>query len=620
MVLAATHLSKFAPTNKLVARSKLGLPLDSHLIAFSGAELLNCGRNIDFLQAVAGHLRGNWQRARVETVFIGSGGIDIGLPMHEAPRIEDTAHLSLIYAAADVFALPSSEETTQSVILESLLSGTPVVTFPVRHARRLILHKDTGFITSSQEAIEFANGLVWALIAEENDHAHPRGLRCHLHAQSVVSSGLAEGAVIGQPATSDIQSAVGGTSLSQFAMPASQPDLSRSSVNGALSQSMKWSIIEAAFDEHEIAGLVRAENIGEVVTHQTALPSVVAFCEDEAVAIAPVRLDGDSLRFHLELPRRFLFDISEADFDLRVGIPSVSNDTTKVALPQRPLISAERLLQINRAGANNSPPRKEFGIILYSHTRTSSAMLVLESLKRQGVLKNVEIWMDGDQGKPTIRKKLEAAEAQFRAFGVERVVRHRGNLGFRKLILQSLIYMAEKYDRFIVLEDDCFPSRIAIEEFMRSLDRYADNTGVLTTYGHHFLVPAERPLCPRFQGWGWATWADKIKPFLSELVYLYSLREEEYIEWTNAQMTPEILAHLDCTEPRGASITLKKFFAWDETLALLAALVNMRHAPTENRCIYNFGAGEESTHFSNVDLYRKPPFNMISKSEVWDYF
>jgi hypothetical protein len=143
---------------------------------------------------------------------------------------------------------------------------------------------------------------------------------------------------------------------------------------------------------------------------------------------------------------------------------------------------------------------------------------------------------------------------------------------------------------------------------------------VLTTYGHHFLVPAEQPLCPRFQGWGWATWSDRIRPFIAELAYLFSLRESEFTAWTRSVMTPEILARLDCTAPRGASITLQRFFAWDETLALLAALADMKHAPTERRCIYNFGVGEDSTHFSNIDWYRKPPFNMILKSEVWDHY
>lgn len=375
-------------------------------------------------------------------------------------------------------------------------------------------------------------------------------------------------------------------------------------------------ITGADFDEHEITGTAEGPGDGA----DRPLPSVMAFSSGEAVAMAPLRPEGAGYRFRMELPRGFLFDGAEDSVELRLAVPQVSAEATGVALPRRRLVSAERLLEFDVSGSDTPSRRKPFGIVLYSFTRTEGAMLVLESLKRQGALEHVEIWMDGDQGKPAVKKALESAEEEFRDFGIDRITRHRGNLGFRKLILQSLMYMADTYDRFIVLEDDCFPSGVAVEEFIRALDKHADDPEVLTTYGHHFLVPAEQPLCPRFQGWGWATWSDKIRPFIAELAYLFSLRESEFTAWTKSVMTPEILARLDCTAPRGASITLQRFFAWDETLALLAALADMKHAPTDTRCIYNFGVGEDSTHFSNIDWYRKPPFNMILKSEVWDHY
>lgn len=399
-------------------------------------------------------------------------------------------------------------------------------------------------------------------------------------------------------------------------LPPAQSALARVALTEASDLVAGFSITGAEFDEHEITGTAEGPGDGA----DRPLPSVMAFSSGEAVAMAPLRPEGAGYSFRMELPRGFLFDGAEDSVELRLAVPQVSAEATGVALPRRRLVSAERLLEFDVAGSDTPSRRKPFGIVLYSFTRTEGAMLVLESLKRQGALEHVEIWMDGDQGKPAVKKALENAEEEFRDFGIDRITRHRGNLGFRKLILQSLMYMADTYDRFIVLEDDCFPSGVAVEEFIRALDKHADDPEVLTTYGHHFLVPAEQPLCPRFQGWGWATWSDKIRPFIAELAYLFSLRESEFTAWTQSVMTPEILARLDCTAPRGASITLQRFFAWDETLALLAALADMKHAPTDTRCIYNFGVGEDSTHFSNIDWYRKPPFNMILKSEVWDHY
>ncbi len=381
-------------------------------------------------------------------------------------------------------------------------------------------------------------------------------------------------------------------------------------------------IADAQLEEGEITGTLTATE-----TVRAPLPQVIAYHGDVAVALAPVQQGADgTLSFRIELPRDVLFDGDVAQISLRVGQTSAAGDKVAVAIPKRRLLSAERLLAFDRPSEGSEaqndarPARKPLGIVLYSFTRTDAAMLVLESLKKQGALDLVEIWMDGDQGKPATKEALEKAEAEFRAFGVKKITRHRGNLGFRKLIIQSLMYMVDTYERFIVLEDDCFPSSVAIEEFTRSLDAHADTPNVLTTYGHHFLIEEEIPYCPRFQGWGWATYSDRFRPFLMELAYLFSLPESAYLEWTHSVLTPEIIAKLDATEPRGASITVQRFFAWDETLALISALAGAVHAPTERRCIYNFGVGGDSTHFTNIDWYRKPPFNMILKDEVWDHF
>lgn len=382
-------------------------------------------------------------------------------------------------------------------------------------------------------------------------------------------------------------------------------------------------IADAQLEEGEITGTLTATE-----TVRAPLPQVIAYNGDVAVALAPVQQGADgTLRFRIELPRDVLFDGDVAQITLRVGQTSPAGDKVAVPIPKRRLLSAERLLAFDRpseddedASHNAKPARKPLGIVLYSFTRTDAAMLVLESLKKQGKLDLVEIWMDGDQGKPAVKEALEKAEAEFREFGVSKVTRHRGNLGFRKLIIQSLMYMVDTYERFIVLEDDCFPSSIAIDEFTRSLDAHADTPHVLTTYGHHFKIENEVPYCPRFQGWGWATYSDRFRPFLMELAYLFSLSESAYLEWTHSVLTPEIVAKLDSTAPRGASITVQRFFAWDETLALISALAGAVHAPTEKRCIFNFGVGGDSTHFTNIDWYRKPPFNMILKDEVWDHF
>ena len=98
------------------------------------------------------------------------------------------------------------------------------------------------------------------------------------------------------------------------------------------------------------------------------------------------------------------------------------------------------------------------------------------------------------------------------------------------------------------------------------------------------------------------------------------MSEDEYKRFINAELSDELLEHIDVTPGRQPSSTFKKFFAWDEALCFLAGKKGLTHKRTAERLIFNFGVGESSTHFGNIDYYRKPPFNMVSADEIWDHF
>ena len=263
---------------------------------------------------------------------------------------------------------------------------------------------------------------------------------------------------------------------------------------------------------------------------------------------------------------------------------------------------------------------QNLSILLFGHTRATSIADVLESLKRQEAVANVDVWLDGHQGVPDVRYKTELVNEVVSNFNVRSVTSHNGSLGFRKLMLHALEQAAAEYRYIIVLEDDCFPTHDAIEIFMEELNKIEDDDSVFSVYGHPFLVPDEGVKFSRFQGWGWATTGKKLQEHISKLIYLYSLKESDYLAFVNDALTPEIIERLDVTPPRQPSSTIKRFFAWDETLALLTALSSQDHKKTPKRTIYNFGASADSSRFKNINWYRKPPFNMVSHEDIWDYF
>ena len=263
---------------------------------------------------------------------------------------------------------------------------------------------------------------------------------------------------------------------------------------------------------------------------------------------------------------------------------------------------------------------EEFGIIVFGHTRLDALGAVLESLKRQDALKYTEVWLDGYQGNHQLKLKIQKTIDLVKTYPVKHLHTQAGNYGFRKMLILGLAEMCRKYRDILILEDDCFPTRDAVSEFRKELELIRENKNIFSVYGHHFRTESEKETCARFQGWGWATTSDKLMPKLRQLIDCYSMPEADYLKFVRNTLTPKIKAQIDVTHPRQPSFVLENFFAWDETLCLLSALNQQVHKPTKKQTIYNCGMGKGSTHFDDIELFRKPPFNLITPDEVWQYF
>lgn len=263
---------------------------------------------------------------------------------------------------------------------------------------------------------------------------------------------------------------------------------------------------------------------------------------------------------------------------------------------------------------------QEFGIIITAFNRPLYLADVLKSLQQQDALQYTEVWIDGHQAVRELKLKTMQTYSVASRYPVKEIRAHRGSLGFRKMILQVMAYAVEHYKHFVILEDDCFPTRNAIDIFRNELKLIETSDEIFSVYGHPFLMPAETETISRFQGWGWGTTAKKMKPYLEKLIDCYSMLESDYLQFVDSVLTDEIVARLDITPPRQPTLTLRDFFAWDETLALLTALDGKLHKKTPQRTIYNFGASLDSSRFKEMERYTAPPFNMVSHEDIWKYY
>ncbi|MBA4058356.1 MAG: hypothetical protein C0490_26800 [Marivirga sp.] len=84
---------------------------------------------------------------------IGLKGIELGQKnVRLLGRIEDERLMSVAYAAADAFIIPSVEDNLPNTVLESLLCGTPVIGFPVGGIAEMIQDGRNGLLCNEISA------------------------------------------------------------------------------------------------------------------------------------------------------------------------------------------------------------------------------------------------------------------------------------------------------------------------------------------------------------------------------------------------------------------------------------------------------------------------------------
>jgi glycosyltransferase involved in cell wall biosynthesis len=120
----------FAPRDRSLAREVLGIPPEAQVILFVAETLDDPRKGLGVLVEALGHLAGVSDMVAVST----GGklpGIDVPVPHLHLGSVESERLLSLVYSAADVFAIPSLQDNLPNTVLESMACGTPVVGFAV---------------------------------------------------------------------------------------------------------------------------------------------------------------------------------------------------------------------------------------------------------------------------------------------------------------------------------------------------------------------------------------------------------------------------------------------------------------------------------------------------------
>jgi len=161
---------RFRPVDHAIARSILGLPVDKKLILFvEGSWATDRRKGFHLLAEALKQLEVEVTTDNYQLVVFGkSTGVNpFSMKTHYLGRLHDEISMALVYAAADVFVAPSTEENLANTVLESLSCGTPVVAFEIGGMPDMIAHKKNGYLAPGFDTKALARGIRWVL---EDEH------------------------------------------------------------------------------------------------------------------------------------------------------------------------------------------------------------------------------------------------------------------------------------------------------------------------------------------------------------------------------------------------------------------------------------------------------------------
>jgi hypothetical protein len=171
------------------------------------------------------------------------------------------------------------------------------------------------------------------------------------------------------------------------------------------------------------------------------------------------------------------------------------------------------------------------GIVLFVYNRPYHTKEVLEGLKKNNISK-LYIFSDGSKND---KDKAEVKEVRNLIRNVEwcetEIHINSTNKGLANSIVDGVNYMLSKYDRVIVLEDDCVPSPDFVSFMGECFNRYENTEKIMSISGYSLPIKIPKNykhdiyFAYRSCSSGWGTWKRAWKYFNRDEDFMRKIEE-----------------------------------------------------------------------------------------------
>ncbi|WP_297893756.1 glycosyltransferase [uncultured Desulfovibrio sp.] len=163
----AIDMRLFAPANKAEMRRLWGIPEDKPVILFGATVSTIPYKGFHLLLQALECLKKQGTDAHLVVFGENPAGNDLNFPSTSVGFVHDPARLATLYAAADVFVIPSMQDNLPTTVLESSACGTPCVAFDIGGIPDMIIHNENGYLARKFDVVDLAHGIKLILQSPE---------------------------------------------------------------------------------------------------------------------------------------------------------------------------------------------------------------------------------------------------------------------------------------------------------------------------------------------------------------------------------------------------------------------------------------------------------------------
>lgn len=162
----------FVPGDRAAARDLLGLPQEGLILLFGASSFTrDSNKGFALLKRSLALIAGRLNQKSLTVVLFGDSNYDeseiAGFRVRSYGSIMADEKLISLYRSADMFVLPSLQESLSYTVMEAMACGIPCVAFDVGGVGDLISHCTNGYFAKGVNEHELAEGIIWMLADDE---------------------------------------------------------------------------------------------------------------------------------------------------------------------------------------------------------------------------------------------------------------------------------------------------------------------------------------------------------------------------------------------------------------------------------------------------------------------